>query len=38
MHQHVLVALEVAKKFTDVSLKAVNAGDLAQVFALRRAA
>src|SRR3954466_503320 len=29
MHQHVLVALEVAKKFTDVSLKAVNAGDLA---------
>jgi hypothetical protein len=29
MHRHVLVALEVAEKFADVSLKTVNAGYLA---------
>ncbi len=29
MHQHVLVALEVAEKFADVSLKTVDAGYLA---------
>jgi hypothetical protein len=29
MHQHVLVALEVAEKFADVSLKPVDAGYLA---------
>jgi hypothetical protein len=29
MHQHVLIALEVAEKFADVSLKTVDAGDLA---------
>jgi hypothetical protein len=29
MHQHVLVALKVAEKFADVSLKTVNAGYLA---------
>jgi hypothetical protein len=35
MHQHVLVALKVAKKFADVSSKTVDAGDLAYVLALR---
>ena len=29
MHQHVLVALEVAEKFADVSLKTLDAGELA---------
>jgi hypothetical protein len=29
MHQHVLVALKVAEKFADVSLKTVDASDLA---------
>jgi hypothetical protein len=29
VHQHVLVALEVAEKFADVSLKTVDAGYLA---------
>ncbi len=29
MHQPVLVALEIAEKFADVSLKTVDAGDLA---------
>src|SRR5215212_6150622 len=29
MHQHVLVALEVAEKFADMSLKPVDAGYLA---------
>ena len=38
MHQHVLVALEVAEKFADVSLKTVDAGHLAYVLALRPAA
>jgi hypothetical protein len=38
MHQHVLVALEVAKKFADVPLKTVNADHPAQAFALRPAA
>jgi hypothetical protein len=37
MHQHVLVALEVAEKFADVSLKTVDAGYFAQRFALRSA-
>src|SRR5689334_12239141 len=31
MHQHILVALEVAEKLADVSLKPINAGDLAAV-------
>jgi hypothetical protein len=35
VHQHVLVALDVAEKFDDVSLKTVDAGYLAHVFALR---
>ena len=34
MHQHVLVTLEVAEKFADVSLKTLDAGHLAQRFAL----
>jgi len=29
MREHVLVALEVAEKFADVSLQTVDAGDLA---------
>src|SRR4051794_20504100 len=37
MHQHVLVALEIAKKFADVSLKTVDADDPAYVLALRPA-
>ena len=37
VHQHVLVALEVAEKVADVSLKMVDAGDLAHVPALRPA-
>src|SRR4051812_25912855 len=37
VHQHVLVALEVAEKFADVSLKTVDAGYLAHVLALRPA-
>src|ERR1700759_3544337 len=37
MHQHVLVAPEVTKKFADVSLKTVDAGYLAHVLALRPA-
>jgi hypothetical protein len=37
VHQHVLVALEVAEKFNDVSLKTVNAGHLAHVRVLRPA-
>jgi hypothetical protein len=37
MHQRVLVALEVAEKFADVSLKTVDAGYLAQRLALRPA-
>ena len=37
MHQHVLIALEVTEKFADVSLKTVDAGDLAYVLALRPA-
>jgi hypothetical protein len=35
VHQHVLVALEVAEMFADVSLETVDAGYLAQVLALR---
>src|SRR3954454_9668868 len=31
MHQHILVAREVAEKVADVSLKTINAGDLAEV-------
>ena len=38
MHQHVLIAFEVAEKFADVSVKTVDAGCLAQVPALRPAA
>jgi hypothetical protein len=34
VHQHVLIALEVAEKFVDVSLKTLDAGYLAQQFAL----
>ena len=34
MHQHLLVALEVAEKFADVSLQSVDAPDFAQVLAL----
>src|SRR4051794_38741084 len=37
MHQHVLVALEVAEKAADVSLKTVDAGYLAHELALRPA-
>src|SRR3954465_15686221 len=37
VHQHVLVALEVAEKFADVSLKTVDAGYLAHELALRPA-
>jgi hypothetical protein len=37
MHQHVLVALEVTKKFADVSLKTLDADYFAQRFALRPA-
>jgi hypothetical protein len=36
-HQHILVTLEVAEKFADVSLTRVDAGDLAQRPALRPA-
>jgi len=35
VHQHILVALEVAEKFADVPLKTVDAGYLAHVLALR---
>ena len=34
MHQHLLVALEVAEKFADVSLKSVDVPDFAQVLPL----
>src|SRR3954465_165003 len=37
MHQHILVALEVAEKVADVSLKTIDAGDLASVLVLRPA-
>src|SRR4051794_31796648 len=37
MHQHVLVALEIAKKFADMSLQAVDTDDPAYVLALRPA-
>src|SRR4051812_44130917 len=37
VHQHVLVALEVAEKFADVSPKTVDAGYLAHMLALRPA-
>src|SRR3954449_10968986 len=37
MHQHVLVALKVAEEVADVSLKTVDAGELAQRLALRPA-
>jgi hypothetical protein len=37
VHQHVLVALEVAEKFANVSPKTVDAGYLAHVLALRPA-
>src|SRR6202044_3970881 len=30
VHQHVLIALEVAEKFADVSLKTVDAGEVGQ--------
>src|SRR3954451_1479796 len=37
MHQHILVALEVAEKVTDVSLKTVDADDPASMLTLRPA-
>jgi hypothetical protein len=37
VHQRVLVALKVAKKFAEASLNAVDAGDVAYVLALRPA-
>jgi hypothetical protein len=37
MHQHLLVALEIAEKFADVLLKTVDATDLAYVLVLRPA-
>src|SRR6478672_3074038 len=37
MHQHILVALEVAEKVADMSLKTINAGDLASVLVFRPA-
>jgi hypothetical protein len=38
MQQHLLVALEVTEKFAAVSLKTIDAGDIAEVLAFRPAA
>src|SRR3954471_17854111 len=37
VHQHVLVSLEIAEKVADVSLKTVDASNVAHVLALRPA-
>jgi hypothetical protein len=37
MHQHILIALEVAEKLAEMSLKTIKAGDLALVLVFRPA-